>query len=256
MLRGIYTAAAGMNAVQLATDTLANNIANVSTTGFKTRRVQYQAFPEMLINRINQDAATPIGTINSGVQIGSTPIHMAQGALRQTGNPLDVAIEGDGLFEVQLGDGSKAYTRVGAFTLNDERTLVTTEGYAVMDTSNQPIVIPARAGNNNPVINEDGSISNTTGETLGTIKRVRFANPKEALSSLGDSLFTSTKTPETLTTQQGGKLVQGFLEQSNTNVVSEMMQSMIGLRLYESLQRSITSQNQTLEKAVTEVGRI
>jgi flagellar basal-body rod protein FlgG len=166
-----------------------------------------------------------------------------------------VAIEGDGLFEVQLGDGSKAYTRVGSFTLDENRTLVTTEGFPVMDTNNQPITLAAGASNN-PIINQDGSLSNEKGEDLGTLKRVRFSNPKASLSSLGDSLFTSNTPPETLTAQQGGKLVQGFLEQSNTNVVSEMMQSMMGLRLYESLQKSITSQNQTLEKAVNEVGRI
>jgi flagellar basal-body rod protein FlgF len=253
MLRGMYTAAAGMNAVQLATDTLANNLANVSTTGFKTRRVQFQSFPELLINRIGKNTSTDIGSINSGVQISSTPVQFTQGTLRQTGNNLDIALEGDGLLQVQLGNGSMAYTRVGSLTLDGNRTLVTTEGYTVMGEGDRPIVLPS--GSSNVTIYPDGGISNDAGETLGMIKRVRFQNP-QALTNLGDSLFTSTEPPETLTGGEGAQLVQGYLEQSNTNVVAEMMQSMMGLRLYESLQKSITSQNQTLEKAVTEVGRI
>ncbi len=253
MLRGMYTAAAGMNAVQMATDTLANNLANVSTTGFKTRRVQYQAFPEMLLNRLGTENSNEVGKINSGVQVSRTPVQFSQGTLRQTGNNLDVALEGDGLLEVQLGDGTKAYTRVGSLTRDANKTLVTTEGYTVMGEGDVPIVLPT--GSANLTIYPDGGISNDAGESLGVIKRVRFKN-SQAFTNLGDSLFTSQEVPETLTGGQGAQLVQGYLEQSNTNVVSEMMQSMMGLRLYESLQKSITSQSQTLEKAVTEVGRI
>jgi flagellar basal-body rod protein FlgG len=248
----MYTAAAGMNAVQLATDTLANNIANVSTTGFKTRRVQFQAFPELLLNKVSKGDAVEIGMLNSGADISSTPVQFTQGTLRQTGNNLDVALEGDGFLQVQLGDGSTAYTRVGSLTLDETKTLVTTEGHKVIGEGNTPIVLPAGSGN--VTIYPDGGISNEAGQALGMIKRVRFPNA-QALTNLGDSLFTSTETPETLTGGQGAQLVQGYLEQSNTNVVAEMMQSMMGLRLYESLQKSITSQNQTLEKAVTEVGR-
>lgn len=253
MLRGIYAAAAGMNAVQTATDTLANNLANISTAGFKTRRVQYQAFPEMLMNRLDNGTPAEVGKLNTGVEIAATSVHFTQGTLKQTGNKLDIALEGDGLFEVQLPNGEKAYTRVGAFALDDQRTLVTVEGYPVLNDGDQPITLPQGIGD--VTIYPDGGISTDKGENLGVIKRVKFQNPQQ-LENLGNSLFTTTETPTTLTGGEGGQIVQGYLEQSNTNVVSEMMQSMMGLRLYESLQKSISSQSQTLEKAVTEVGRI
>jgi flagellar basal body rod protein FlgG len=250
MLRGIYTAASGMMGVQLATDTLANNIANVSTTGYKSRRVDFQAFGDMMIHRLEPQKATAIGNVNTGIEIASTPVYFGQGSLRQTGNPLDVAIEGDSLLAVKTEQGQVAYTRNGALTLNRNRELTTTEGYAVLDTNGQAIQFPEQPGEIQ--INQDGAITlKNTGQELATLQRVRFANPS-GLHKLNDSLFIGDQ-PLAVGKGEGGTVQQGFLEQSNTNVVSELLQTMTGLRLYEALQKSMTTQNQTLGKAVNDL---
>jgi flagellar basal-body rod protein FlgF len=258
MLRGIYTAAAGMNSIQLGTDTMANNLANIGTAGFKTSRVQYQAFPAMLMNRLGKGANNtggddnqPIGDLNTGVQVSSTPLNYTQGSLHQTGNPLDVAINGDALFSVKTGNGQTAYTRNGSFTLSDDHQLVTHEGYAVLGTDGNPITIEPDAGE--LTISAQGVISSLKQGEIGTLQRVKFEDAR-ALVKLSDSLLTG-ENPQVLAPNEGGTVQQGFLENSNTNVVGEMIQSITGMRLYETLQRSISTQNATLEKTVNQIGK-
>ena len=249
MLRGIYTAAAGMLNTQLAVDTMANNVANVNTTGFKARYVQYQAYPEIQISRIDDGGSQEIGKLTTGVEIIGTPLHFSQGHLQPTGNALDVAVDGEGFLTVQLPNGETAYTRNGSLKLNENRELISEGQYKVLDLGGNPINIPSNAGK--IVIAEDGTISGESGAAIGKLHMVRFSNPK-GLHQLGDSLF---KGDDPIDAQAGqvSSFKQGYVERSNTNIVHEMIQSITGMRLYESLQRTISTQKETLDKAINEL---
>jgi len=250
MLRGIYTAASGMMNVQLSTDIMANNLANVNTTGFKASYAQTQAKPEMEVTRIDKAGTKIVGKLTTGVETIGTPIHFSQGHLQSTGNPLDLAIEGDGLFAVQLPDGETGYTRNGTFRIGPDKTLVTSDGLNVLDTGDQPINIAVENGK--VTVGEDGTIRSQNGEALGSLKRVRFPNPK-GLQKISDSILKGDNPQVIAPTDPGGRVMQGFAERSNTNVVREMIQSITGMRLYEGLQKSISAQNSTLQKAVNEI---
>jgi flagellar basal body rod protein FlgG len=249
MLRGIYTAASGMLSVQVATDTLANNIANVNTVGYKTRYAQYQASPEISMTRMQNSERKDVGQLTTGVDIIGTPIHFSQGHLQPTANPLDIAIDGDGLLAVELPNGDIGYTRNGSLKINENNELVIEGGAKLLDDNNTPIVMPESV--KKLIIQQDGSIRTETGESLAQLRMVTFANLK-GLHKLGDSIFTG-ENPIELTKGQGGRVMQGYLEGSNTNVVHEMIQNITGLRLYESLQKSISTQSKTLEKTINEI---
>src|SRR6201995_3046582 len=142
MIRALYTAASGMSAQQLNLDTIANNLANSSTAGFRQTRLQFQ---DMLYqNLVTPGAAQSQQTISAGLQIGlgtkssATEVIMTQGSLNQTNNPLDLAIEGGGFFQVQRPDGTIAYSRAGQFHLNNHATIVTTDGYPILPNITSP----------------------------------------------------------------------------------------------------------------------
>jgi flagellar basal-body rod protein FlgG len=145
MIRALYTAASGMSAQQMNLDTIANNLANSSTTGFRQLRLEFQDM--VYQNLVTPGAAQSQSTVSAGLQIGlgtksaATEVIMTQGSLNQTSNPLDVAIEGTGFFQVQRPDGTIAYTRAGQFQLNNQGTMVTTDGDPVIPT----ITIPSNA---------------------------------------------------------------------------------------------------------------
>jgi flagellar basal-body rod protein FlgG len=248
MLRGIYTAASGMLNTQLAVDTMANNVANVNTTGFKARYVQYQAYPEIQMSRIDDNGSQEIGKLTTGVEIIGTPLHFSQGHLQPTGNALDVAVDGDGFMVVKLPNGETAYTRNGSLKLNQQNQLTTEGQYPVLDAGGNAITVPEGAGK--IVITEDGTLSTEAGQAFGKLQMVRFSNPK-GLHQLGNSLFKGD-TPIEVQSGKGSSFKQGYVERSNTNIVHEMIQSITGMRLYESLQRTISTQKETLEKAVNE----
>ncbi|MFM7389922.1 MAG: flagellar hook-basal body protein [Vampirovibrionales bacterium] len=251
MLRGIYTAASGMNAVQLMTDTMANNLANATTTGFKSRRVDMESFTPITIDRLDKGSNRDIGSLSTGVEISSTPIYFSQGSLRKTDNPLDIAIQGDALFTIEGRNGQTQYTRNGNFTLNDKQELVTGEGLRVLDTSGSPITLPTNVSE--IIVGPRGQLKTVGGEDIAQLNLVTFKRP-EGLEKVSDSLLWGEE-PIPLAADSKTTVIQGFLEQSNTNMISEMLNSITGMRLYESLQRQITQQNQTLGKAVNEVGK-
>jgi flagellar basal-body rod protein FlgF len=249
MLRGIYTAAAGMLNTQLAVDTMANNVANVNTTGFKARYVQYQAYPEIQMSRIDDEGSQEIGKLTTGVEIIGTPLHFSQGHLQPTGNALDVAVDGDGFLVVQLPNGETGYTRNGSLKLNQQNELTSEGHYKVLDAGGNPITVPENAGK--IVIQEDGTISTEAGQSFGKLQMVRFSNPK-GLHQLGDSIFKGENPIDVQAAKGGSGFRQGYIERSNTNIVHEMIQSITGMRLYEGLQRTISTQKETLDKAVNE----
>ena len=248
MLRGIYTAASGMLNTQLAVDTLANNVANVNTTGFKARYVQYQSYPEIQMSRLDDAGPQAIGSLTNGVEIIGTPVHFSQGHLQPTGNALDVGVDGDGFMAVKLPNGETGYTRNGSLKMNQQRELTSEGQYPVLDAGGNAITVPEGAGK--IVITEDGTISTEAGQAFGKLQMVRFSNPK-GLHQLGDSIFKG-ENPQDVQAGKGSSFKQGYVERSNTNIVHEMIQSITGMRLYESLQRTISTQKETLDKAVNE----
>lgn len=242
MIRALYTAASGMSAQQLNLDTIANNLANSSTAGFRQTRLQFQ---DMLYqNMVTPGAAQSTQTVSAGLQIGlgtkssATEVIMTQGDLNQTNNPLDLAIEGTGFFPVQLPDGTTAYTRAGSFHLNNQGTIVTAAGDPLQPT----ITIPPNA--TAVTITRYGQVNATlpgqqNPQQLGQIQLSTFANPG-GLEAVGGNLFRATlSSGDAVTGNAGGteglgQLQQGYLEGSNVDVVSEFVQMVLAQRAYES----------------------
>jgi flagellar basal-body rod protein FlgG len=242
MIRALYTAASGMSAQQTNLDTVANNLANSATTGFHQRQVQFE---DMIYqNLITPGSAQTQQTLSAGLQVGlgtksaASEVIMTQGDFNQTNGPLDLAIQGAGFFQISRPDGTIAYTRAGNFHPNNQGTLVTTNG----DTVLPAITIPSNA--TNITISQYGVVSATLpGQTnaaqLGTIQLATFANPG-GLNSIGGNLLQQTESSgNPITDTPGGStgmgtLQQGYLENSNVDVVAEFVQMILAQRAYES----------------------
>jgi len=242
MIRALYTAASGMSAQQANLDTVANNLANSATAGFRRRRLQFE---DMIYqNMIVPGSPESQQTTAAGLQIGlgtrsaATEMVMTQGDFNQTGNNLDLAIQGGGFFQITRPDGTIAYTRAGNFHRNNQGTIVTTEGDTVLPS----ITIPSNA--TNITISQYGVVSatipgQTTPAQLGTLQLATFANPG-GLNSIGGNLFEQTQSSgNAITDVPGGNtgmgtLQQGYLENSNVDVVAEFVQMILAQRAYES----------------------
>ena len=254
MLRALSTAAAGMEAQQTQLDVTANNIANVSTAGFKKSRAEFQD----LMYQTERPAGAPTGNgttapsgieVGLGVRIASTQRELSQGELRQTGNQLDVAIEGQGFFQVQLPSGDVAYTRNGSFQRDSEGKLVTSEGYPLAGE----IAIPLEA--QSVSIGADGTVSaivpgDPQPQNLGQIQIATFSNPA-GLEPMGKTLFRESGSSGSVVLGapgQGGagSLMQGTVELSNVNVVEEMIDLISGQRAYEVNTRVIKAADEML----------
>ncbi len=258
MIRSLFTAATGMISQQMNIDTIANNLANVNTTGFKKSRVNFQ---DLLYETIKPAGSeTTAGTtIPEGIQIGhgSRPSAIAKvytpGAAIQTGNALDLMIEGEGFFQIELPDGSIAYTRDGSFKINEQGTIMTADGYALTPG----ITIPTDS--ELVVVSSDGTISarvpgNNTPQALGTLQLVRFSNPAGLDARLGRNLLLETQASGTPNAGQPGldgvgTIAQGFLENSNVQVVEEILQMIIAQRAYEANSRVIQTADEMLQTA-------
>ncbi len=242
MIRALYTAASGMSAQQMNLDTIANNLANSSTTGFRQLRPEFQDL--IYQNLVTPGAAESQGVVSAGLQIGlgtkaaATEVITTQGSLNQTSNPLDVAIEGGGFFQVQRTDGTIAYTRAGQFHLNNQGTIVTAEGDPIVPT----ITIPPNA--TAVTITQYGVVNATlpgqqNPSQLGQIQLATFPNPG-GLESVGSNLLQATlSSGNPITGNPGGTeglgaLQQGYLENSNVDVVTMFVQMVLAQRAYES----------------------
>lgn len=254
MIRAMHTAASGMIAQQNNVDVISNNLANVNTTGFRKSRAEF----EDLIYQTYRTAGGTVGDnqrLPTGVQIGegvrtvsTTQTHM-QGSLLQTGNKLDVAIEGSGFFQVTLPGGQIAYTRSGNFKSDAEGRLVTVDGYLVEPA----ISIPTNA--TSVTIAATGSISvtlpdQTSAQEIGQLTLANFVNPS-GLNPIGRTMFVPTDASGqplvTMPGQEGvGTLQQGFLEASNVEVVNEMIDLIAAQRAYEVNQRVISTSDEML----------
>lgn len=253
MLRGLYSSATGMKAQELLIDVTANNLANVNTNGFKRSQLD---FADQLYSTIQQAGSevaagqpSPVGLqVGSGVRPTGTTKLFTPGSIEQTSNPLDVAIQGDGFFQITLPNGGARFTRDGAFRMNAEGTLVTMDGYAL----NDQITIPSGAANIN--IGRDGTVSfnDETGVTqsAGQITLVRFPNPA-GLSSEGGNMYAQTvASGDPVTGPPGesgaGTLIGGQLERSNVEVVTELISLITAQRAYEINSRAIRAGDEML----------
>lgn len=256
-MRALWTAATGMQAQQLTLDVISNNLANVQTAGFKRSRVDFQ---DLVYETLQAPgvASAEGQEIPSGFQIGhgsravATQRLFMKGDLQQTGNILDLAIEGDGFFQIQLPGGDTVYSRAGTFKKDSEGRSVTSDGFNL-----QPqITIPQDA--TSVTVGVDGTVSVTVAgqqqpQQAGTIELVRFVNPA-GLQSLGRNFFTPTQasgdaTPGTAGRDGLGTLLQGFVEMSNVNVVEEMVGLIVSQRAYEINSRAIRTADEMMQTA-------
>jgi flagellar basal-body rod protein FlgG len=251
----LWVAKTGLDAQQTRMSVISNNLANVNTTGFKRGRAAFQDLMYQNLKQVGSQTSTqtqsPSGlSLGTGVQIGATEKIFLQGTMNQTGNSLDVGINGRGFFQIQLPDGSLAYTRDGSFQVNAQGQMVTASGYTV-----QPgITIPQAAQSIS--LSADGIVSVTlagqaTPQQVGTLSIADFINPA-GLQPRGDNLYQETAasgTPQTGTPSLNGlgSLVQGSLEASNVNVVEEMVNMIETQRAYEMNSKAISSTDQMLQ---------
>lgn len=255
MIRALYSAASGLEAQQLTIDVIANNLANVNTAGYKQSRSEFQ---DLLYQNVRASGAAsststdlPVGL---QVGLGSRPVAttrlFTQGDFRQTGNPLDLVIEGNGFFQVRLPNGDIAYTRAGSFHLNREGSVVTADGNPL----DPQITIPNDALTIS--VGTDGTVSVTQpgqsqAQQVGTIQLAIFQNPA-GLNSIGKNLFMpTTSSGEPITGPAGengiGTINQGFLEQSNVSVVEEMVNMIVGERAYEINSKVVRAADEMLQ---------
>ncbi|GAB7078997.1 flagellar basal-body rod protein FlgG [Megalodesulfovibrio paquesii] len=255
MMRSLWTSATGMIAQQLNIDVISNNLANVNTTGFKKSRAEFEdlLYQDQKIAGTETEAGNRIPTgIQVGMGVRPTTVHkiFSQGDYQNTENALDLAIEGDGFFLVDV-NGEDAYTRAGAFKLDNEGTVVTANGYVL-----QPeFTVPAETVN--VVVTQDGTISalDKNGDELATanIPLYTFANPA-GLKALGRNLYTETEASGdavegTPGENNVGTISQGFLEMSNVEIVDEMVNMIVGQRAYEVNSKSIQTSDSMLQTA-------
>ena len=254
MIRSLWTASTGLNAQQVQIDVIANNLANVSTNGFKQGR---GIFADLLYQTLRQPGAQSSQTtqIPDGLQIGlgvipvSTGRIFTQGSLQQTGNTLDLAIDGAGFFQVLLPDGTTAYTRDGSFQKDNQGQIVTTNGYPLQPA----ITVPQNALT--LTIGQDGVVSITQPGSqatvqIGTIQVATFIN-NGGLQSIGENLFletasSGTPTPNTPGTNGSGTVLQNFVEASNVNVAQELVMMIQTQRAYELNSKVVSTSDQML----------
>ena len=256
MIRSLWIAKTGMEGQQTKLDAIANNLANTGTNGFKRGGV---VFEDLMYQNLRQagSATSDQSTLPTGLQVGlgvraaGTTRNFGQGALQQTGNNLDMAIKGQGFFQVQLPDGSTGYTRDGAFQVDANGQLVTNAGYPV-----QPgITIPANA--QNVTVARDGTVDITVPgqvatQRLGQLQLVSFVNPA-GLDPRGGNLFGETASSGTPNAGAPGanglgSLQQGFVEGSNVNVIEELVSMIATQRAYELNSKAVQTSDQMLQR--------
>ena len=256
MMRSLWISKTGMEAQQTQLDTISHNLANVSTNGYKK---SHAVFEDLMYQNMRQAGgnSTDQTTLPTGLQLGlgtravATSRNFSQGNLQQTSNPLDVAVRGNGFFEVQMPDGTTGYTRDGSFQVSATGQLVTNNGYTV----GTGITIPTTA--TSVTIGNDGTVSvtiagQTAAQTVGQLQLASFVNPA-GLEPKGQNLYAETAAsgaPAAATPGQNGlgTIAQGFVETSNVNVVEELVSMIQTQRAYELNSKAISTSDQMLAK--------
>ncbi len=260
MMRSLWTAGTGMKGQQTNMDVISNNIANVNTTGFKKYRVDfqdlmYQNMRAAGTNTGDDNNQVPTGVdLGHGVKVAATQRVYLQGAFQETGNTLDMAIQNDGFFQINMPDGTIAYTRDGSFKKDETGRVVTSDGY----TLEPAITIPDDA--TSVTISPDGRVSVTIAgqnepDEIGQIELARFINPA-GLVAIGQNLVTqSAASGEPMISNPGtdgaGTVVQRYLEMSNVQLVEEMVNMIVCQRAYEINGKAVTTSDEMLQTAVS-----
>jgi flagellar basal-body rod protein FlgG len=255
-MRAMSIAATGMLAQQTNVEVIANNLANMNTTGYKVQRAEFQDLLYQNIERPGSASADTGAVLPAGIQLGAgvrtaaTYRITGQGNLAQTGNPYDLAVNGKGYFHVQLPDGTDSYTRAGSFSMSPDGQLVTSKGYVVAPG----IAIPQDA--TSVTVNSQGQVQatlagQTAPQTLGQLELARFPN-EGGLQAIGDNLYTETLASGAVITGLPGAagygtLQQGFLETSNVNAVQEITDLITAQRAYEMNSKVISAADQILQ---------
>lgn len=259
MLRALHTAATGSQSQQFNIDIIANNVANVNTTGYKKARAEFEDLLSQTYSAAGsvgaQGTTDPVGIqVGLGVQVSATQRIFLPGSIQQTGNPLDLAIQGDGFFQVQTDSGTVAYTRDGSFKRDANGTMVTSDGYPVQPN----VTIPSDA--TEIVIGLNGTISvrqagSNTLNQVGQLQLARFSNPA-GMESIGRNLFEETPasgSPIQGTAGQGDfaktTITQGFLEGSNVQIVEELINLISAQRAFEANSKVIQASDELLKTA-------
>ncbi len=259
MIRSMYTAATGMKAQQFYMDTISNNLSNVNSRGFKKETVQFKDLMYQTIrepgSRNPEGAMAPSGIeVGLGVKVAGTSREFTQGSMANTGNDFDMAIEGGGMFQILMPDGSISYSRDGQFQRSSDGTLVTSDGYYLYPEMALP------DGYDTISVSQTGLVSATRKSSgnqesveIGQIELARFINPA-GLRSLGSNLFGATvSSGEPLVGTPGmdgnGKIMQQFLEESNVDMVDEMVGMISAQRAYEIVSKSITVSEEMMQTA-------
>ena len=260
MVRSLWTAACGMNGQQSNIDTVANNLANVNTTGFKKQRVEFEDLLYQTVRTAGtpatEDTITPVGVqMGHGVKVSATQRLFDQGSLQNTGNSSDIAIQGEGFFRVLQYDGSYAYTRDGSFKIDSWGQLVTSNGLKALPE----ITFPEGFRPETITVSQDGRVTVKVYDIddpidVGRIELYRFANPA-GLTATGENLFKVTPASgDAIPGRPGfegfGKTIHKFLEMSNVSAVSEMVNMIVAQRAYEFSSKAIQTSDNMLSTAV------
>ena len=250
MIRGIYTAAAGLATAQLRLGIVSNNVANASTPGYKQDQLPDEVGKAIDLQRYAVDPqGRPVGTITLGPQVGLSQLDLTAGPIQETSNPLDLAIAGSGFFATQAADGTTRYTRDGGFHADVDGSLRARDGSAVLDTNGQPIQLPTGA---DVSVAADGTVA-ANGTSVAQLRVVDFPAGQQ-LNKVGNGMFTA---PNGVAPQptSGVQLYQGYLEGSNVDMTESMVSTMNLVRAYEANQKLLQMQDETLKSTVNEVGK-
>lgn len=248
MIRGIYTAAAGMLVRLARQDQLGTNLANASTIGYKQQTTPFQGFRESLVARLSEATgpAVPIGPFTPGPLLATSSLDLAQGPLQDTGNPLDLALGGPGFFAVQTPTGI-LYTRDGSFHRDAEGRLATADGWLLMGQNG-----PVQVGDGDLFIDGDGTVY-VDGAEVDRISIVGFQ--ADQLRPVGSTYFTPVQGAQPAAVE-GTTVHAGSLEQSNVDLVQSMVEMMAIARSYVASQRVLQVQDEALAKAANEIGKV
>ncbi len=257
MVKGLYTAYTGMLNQQNKVDVIANNLANAATTGFKKEGSTSEAFDAVLAYKIKDQTSAfrgkKIGTMNLGVKIGENYVDYSQGAFETTNNTYDLALSGKGFFCIEFtnksGETSTKYTRDGSFTLNVDGYLVTKDGDYVLDEEGRHIKLDPLS---DARIDENGTIFQND-QRVTTIGLEDFED-YNYLEHYGENYYQPVEGATMI--EADAKVFEGYLEASNVQVVSEMVELISATRTYESNQKVIQTIDETLDKAVNQLGKV
>lgn len=258
MVRGLFTAYTGMLNQQYRLDTITNNLANAATTGYKREGATSRAFDDVLGVKIKDSSVSyviqEIGNMNLGVKIGENYTDYKQGSFKETGNTFDLALAGNGFFAISFtnknGEEMTKYTRDGSFTTDVDGVLRTKDGDYVLNDGGGQITIPTDAAD--VVIDEMGNIY-ADGDLVDTLGITDFEN-YDYLEKYGENMYTPVEGAEEIETTAAVR--QGYLEMSNINAVSEMVEMIAITRAYEANQKAVQTADSMIEKSVNTVGSL